>query len=121
MVNTERIVQVTTTDLLTLYSVILMQNGDNSSMALAESSDVEGNFTISTTGVKLANQPVKKVNFTGASGTLYFVASFDYDGFYINGTFEEPQAGSAEVAKDRCSLYKAVLSSGDITITKVGL
>ena len=119
MINKNRIVPVMKTDLLSLYSVILMMDSGNSSMAVAEASDVEGNFAISTTGVKICNQPVKKVNLTGASATVYFVADAEYDGFYINGTKEEPQVGSATVVADG-SLYSAVLSSGDITITQIG-
>lgn len=119
MINSDRIVPVQATDLISLYAVILKQDSNNSSMAKASASDVEGDFTIST-GVKLCDQPLKSCNITGASATIYFVADYKYEGFYLSGVFEEPQSGSADVVADG-SLYKAVLSSGDITITKVGL
>lgn len=119
MINSDRIVPVQATDLISLYAVILAQDSNNSSMAKASASDVEGDFTIST-GVKLCDQPLKSCNITGASATIYFVADYKYEGFYLSGVFEEPQSGSADVVADG-SLYKAVLSSGDITITKVGL
>lgn len=119
MINADRIVPVQATDLISLYAVILAQDSNNSSMAKASASDVEGDFTIST-GVKLCDQPLKSCNITGASATIYFVADYKYEGFYLSGVFEEPQSGSADVVADG-SLYKAVLSSGDITITKVGL
>lgn len=120
MINSDRIVPVQATDLISLYAVILKQDSNNSSMAKASASDVEGDFTISTTGIKLCDQPLKSCNITGASATIYFVADYKYEGFFLSGVFEEPQAGSADVVADG-SLYCAVLSSGDITITKVGL
>lgn len=120
MINANRIVPVTATNLLDLYAVILKQDSNNSGMTKASASDVVGDFTISSTGIKLLDQPLKKCNITAASATLYFVADYAYEGFYLSGTFEEPQAGSADVVPDG-SLYCAVLSSGDITITKIGL
>lgn len=119
MINADRIVPVQATDLISLYAVILAQDSNNSYMAKASASDVEGDFTIST-GVKLCDQPLKSCNITGDSATIYFMADYKYEGFYLSGVFEEPQSGSADVVADG-SLYKAVLSSGDITITKVGL
>lgn len=120
MINSDRIVPVQATDLISLYAVVLAQDSNNSSMAKASASDVEGDFTISTTGVKLCDQPLKSCNITAASATIYFVADYAYEGFFLSGVAEEPQSGSADVVADG-SLYKAVLSSGDITITKVGL
>lgn len=121
MINSDRIVPVQATDLISLYAVILAQDSNNSSMAKASASDVEGDFTISTTGIKLCDQPLKSCNITAASATIYFVADYAYEGFFLSGVAEEPAAGSDDIVADGCTLYKAVLSSGDITITKVGL
>ncbi|MBR3231339.1 MAG: hypothetical protein IKF75_01545 [Lachnospiraceae bacterium] len=121
MINKDRIVPIQAIDLLSLYAVILKQDSDNSSITKLEASDVEGDFTVSTTGIKLANQPVKSCNFTAASGTLFFVADYTYEGFSVSGTAATPADGSDDVEPDGCTLYKAVLASGSITITKVGL
>ena len=117
MINTDRIVPVTTTDLLSLYSVILMQASANSAMTALQADDVDGDFTVASTGIKLAAQPVKSVNFTANAGTLYFVAAYAYEGFKVNGAAVTP---TGTVVADGHTLYKAVLSSGAVTITQVG-
>ena len=61
MINKDRIVPVTKTDLLTLYGVILKQDSNNSSLAKLASSDVEGDFAIASAGTYIADQPVKSV------------------------------------------------------------
>lgn len=120
MINEDRIVPVTATDLITLYSIILLQDSNNSAMTKLAAEDVEGDFTVSTTGIKLANQPVKSCNFTAASGTLYFVPDYFYEGFKVNGSAATIADNDVEVVKDGRTLYKAVLSSGTVTITQVG-
>lgn len=120
MINNNRIVPIEKVDLLSMYGLILLQNSNNSSMTALQASTIDGDFVIASTGIKLAAQPVKSANFTAASGTLYFVADYAYEGFSINGVAEEAADGSDDVAADGYTLYKAVLSSGDITITKVG-
>lgn len=122
MINTNRIVPVTKIDLLTLYGLILFQNSDNSSMTKLAASSVEGEFAISSTGVKLCDQPLKKATFGSSitSGTIYFVPAFDYAGFTKTGatlTVTNPTGG---VVADGHTLYKAVLSTNALTITQVG-
>lgn len=120
MINTNRIVPVQATDLLSLYGLILLQDSNNSAMTALQSNDVEGNFTVSTTGIKLAAQPLVSANFTAASGTLYFVADYAYEGFNVNGSAATIADNDVVVNPDGKTLYKAVLSSGTITITQVG-
>lgn len=125
MINKDRIVPVMATDLISLYGVILLQDSNNSGLAKL-SADAIGEFQVKTNSAKLlAAEPVKKLDFdTTASsvtaGTVYFVAAYDYEGFSIDGVAETPASGSVAVEADGCTLYKAVLASGDITITKVG-
>lgn len=125
MINTERIVPVTKTDLISLYSVVLAQASGNSGLAKLASKDVEGNFQITSGSAPLiADQPVVSVDIDAttssvSAATLYFVAADNYAGFSIDGVAEEAAEGSVDVVADG-SLYKAVLASGDITITKVG-
>ena len=120
MINANRIVPVTKTDLISLYGLILLQDSNNSAMTALQASTIEGDFAISTTGIKLAAQPVKSVNITANSATLYFVPAFDYAGFTVNGSAATIADNDVVVDSDGHSLYKAVLSSGTVTITKVG-
>lgn len=123
MINENRIVPVEKIDLISLYGLILKQDSNNSSLAKLAANTVDGEFQVKTnSAVLLADQPAKVIDFdTTASsvtaGTVYFVPSFDYEGFTINGAAVVP---TGDVVADGVSLYKAVLSSGAITITKVG-
>ena len=123
MINESRIVSPIATDLLSLYGVILAQNSNNSGLAKLAASSA-GVFKITTnSAVLLANEPAKTIDFDTSvtAGTVYFVPAYDYEGFTIDGVKEDPAAGSVDVEKDGASLYKAVLATGAITITKVGL
>lgn len=122
MINTNRIVPVMAVDLISLYGLILKQNSNNSGLVALAATDPEV-FTQSTnSAVALANEPLQSLNFASGvtAGTVYFVPAYDYVGFSINGVAEAPAEGSATVNPDGRTLYKAVLSSGDITITQVG-
>lgn len=115
MINTDRIVPVMRTDLLTLYGLILKVAGTDVTKL---SDDIPGDFTVAEAGTYLADQPVKTLDFTAESGTVYFVAAFDFAGITVNGT-------AAELAEapetDAATLYTAELADGAVTITKVGL
>ncbi len=120
MINTNRIVPITAVDLISMYGLILMQSSANATLAKVSSNTVEGDFEITAASTPLiADEPVKTVDFaTGVStATLYFVPAYDYVGFTINGAAVTP---SGDVEADGRTLYKAVLGSGAITITKVG-
>lgn len=109
MINTDKIVPITVTDLLTLYGTTLKIANVNVSKL---SGDVAEN------GTYIADAPVESIDFGEGvtSATVYFVASYDYEGFTINGTAVETD----EVDKDASTLYVATLSSGSVTVTKVG-
>jgi len=64
---------------------------------------------------------VKSVDFkTGVtSGTVYFVAAYDYEGFKVAGAAATMGSGSVTVNADAATLYKAVLGSGEVTVTAV--
>ena len=123
MINTDRIVPVTAQDLISLYAIILVQNSNNSSLAKLDAIDVAGDFQITSGSAPLiASEPVKScdIDATASSvsaATLYFVPAYDYEGFSIDGVKVTP---TGSVDADGRTLYKAVLSSGAITITKVG-
>jgi hypothetical protein len=123
MINTDRIVPVTAQDLISLYAIILVQNSNNSTLAKLDAEDVAGDFQIKSGSAPLiASEPVKTcdIDATASSvsaATLYFVPAYDFIGFTIDGVKVTP---TGSVDADGRTLYKAVLSSGAITITKVG-
>lgn len=119
MVNTNRIVPVQKIDLLSLVGTML--SIANVSATVVAADDVEGNFSITGSGAagnKLLNQPAKTVDFkTGVTGaTAYFCADYGFEGFKIAGVAATP---TGTVKADGVTIYKAVLSSGDITVTAV--
>lgn len=117
MINNERIVPVTAIDLISLYGLILKLSQSTAPTAL-NATTVNGQFTVGTAGTYIASEPVQTLNFTAASGTVYFVPAYDYSGFAVNGATVTTE-GDSVLADDR-TLYKAVLGSGKVTITQVG-
>ena len=125
MINNDRIVPITKIDFLSLVGVVLGIGG--TSYGILASTDVEGDFEVTGTGAagnKLANQPVKTLDFkTGVtSGTVYFVPAYDYAGIKVAGaaaTFDASGLDDEDVIKDGITLYKAVLGSGEVTLTAV--
>lgn len=122
MINNDRIVPVQKIDLLSLVGTVLGLIG--TSYAVLAASDVEGTFSVTGSGAagnKLANQPVKTLDFASGvtSGTVFFVAAYDFAGFTVNGTAATIADGSATVEPDGVTLYKAVLGSGEVTITAI--
>lgn len=116
MINENRIVPVTATDLITLYGTIMKLAG--TSVTAVDATD-PGEFASALSGNVLASEPVKGFNITsGSSGVIYFVPAYDYDGFAIAGTAVE--TAGADVTPDGKTLYSATLSSGTITIAKAG-
>lgn len=115
MINSERIVPMTETNLLTEFSVMLSIAGV--SYTVVEATE-PGVFSVTTTGTKLANEPVKTADITAASATIYFVAAYDYAGFTLNGTAVSTEGDI--VKPDGSTLYTATLASGTVTIAKIG-
>lgn len=122
MINKDRIVPIEKMDLLTMFGTILSLHG--TSYAVLASSDVEGTFSVTGSGAagnKLANQPVKSLDFASGvtSGTVYFVAAYDYAGITVAGAAATIADGSATVKPDGATLYSAALASGEVTITAI--
>lgn len=119
MINTDRIVSVSETDLLSLYSTIL-EIGNVSATKL-NADDVLGNFTQSTNNATvICTQPVKSFNFTAAAtaGTVYFVPGTDFEGFMLA---KSPATTAGDtVNPDGHSLYSATLSGGTVTFAQIG-
>ena len=120
MINTNRIVPVTKTDLISLYGLILLQASGNSSLAKLDAANGSGAFSCSTnSALVLCSEPVRTLDFTAAvsAATVYFLAAYDYEGFTASGS---AVTTTGTVAPMDGTLYKAVLSSGSVTITKAG-
>lgn len=123
MINEDRIVSVTKTDLLSLYGVILKVANVNVAKLDATAA---GTFKISeasTTDYVLADEPVKSLDIasTVTSASVYFVPAYDFEGFTVGGASATIASASVDVEKDGNTLYLAVLADGEITISKVGL
>lgn len=124
MINSNRIVPVTASDLVTLYGVILKQNSSNGSLAKLDPLDVTGNFKVTSGSAPLlCSQPVETIDIdktasSVSAATIYFVPAFDYAGFKVDGSAITP---TGTVDADGSTLYKAEFATNAVTITKVGL
>lgn len=125
MINTDRIVPVMATDLITLYALILKQDTtNNSTLAKLNADTVDGAFTVKSGSAPLiATEPARVIDIDATASsvsacTVYFVPALDYEGFTIDGAKVTP---TGTVDADGNTLYKAVLATGAITITKCGL
>ena len=121
MINTDRIVPVQATDLISLYAVILKMDSNNSGLVKLAAT-APGEFSQETnSAVALANEPVTELDFASGvtAGTVYFVPALDFKGFSLAGVATE-FSGTINENGIGSDLYKAVLSSGTITVSKVG-
>lgn len=120
MINNERIVPITAIDLITMYGLILKQDSNNADLEALDATN-PGIFEITEVSdpLCLAAEPVKTCDFgeNVSTATLYFVPAYDYEGFTIDGVATTP---TGDVEPDGRTLYKAVLATNAITITKVG-
>lgn len=117
MINNERVVSVTTTDLISLYSVILAAAG--TTVDAFQPTDI-GIFG-TPVGTMIATEPVVKVTDSAmnADWTLYFVPAYNFDGFYGENGKLTPEG--ADIVADGRSLYKAEYEIGEtVTISKIG-
>ena len=120
MVNTDRIVPISKIDLISAYGTAMKLAG--TSFSVIGASTVEGDFSVTgsgSVGNKLANQPVKSLDFVSGvtAGVVYFVAAYDYEGFKLAGT--KTTTSGATVVADGVTLYTATLSSSTVTIAAV--
>lgn len=123
MINTDRIVPVQATDLISLYGLILLQDSNNSGLTALDASNI-GEFQITSgSNVLIADEPAKVIDIDATASsvsacTVYFVPAYDYEGFTVDGA--AVVTAGATVNADGRTLYKATLSSGTVTIAKVG-
>lgn len=116
MINANKIVPVTKSDLLSILANACLLCGKT---VTAIAASAPGVFAISSnpaTDVAICNEPVKSFDFaTGSSAAVvYFIADYGYEGFKVAGTAVETDGD--DVDANSATLYKATLSSGDVTI-----
>ena len=124
MINTNRIVPIVKTDLLSIYGAMLTIAGI--SYGVLKSSDILGSFVVTGSGAAgsfLCDQPVKRLDIPAAvtGCTVYFVAGYDFGGLTVAGaapTFVDGYTNDT-ILSDCATLFKAVLSSGTVTVTAV--
>lgn len=119
MINSNRIVPVTKTDLITLYGNMLVLAG--TTIAKVDANDASGVFEITSgSGNLIASEPVNACDFGEdvTAAVLYFVPGYDYAGFSVAGA--AVTTSGAEVDPDGVTLYTATLATGAVTIAKVG-
>lgn len=117
MINKDRIVPVMATDLLTLYGNILVIAGETID---AVEATAPGLFSVDdATNKLLCAEPVVALDFTEdvSAATVYFIAANNFEGFTIDGA---AATVTGDIEADGSTLYKAVLATGAITVTKVG-
>ncbi|MBQ2581070.1 MAG: hypothetical protein II574_05520 [Ruminococcus sp.] len=122
MINTNRVVPMEKTDLLSMIYLVYAIIADNATLdGVISASGAGGDFTSGTNNkVYFADEPLRSCNFASGvtAGTVYFIPAYDYQGFTTNGS--KPTMAGAEVDPDGVTYYKAVLSSGTVTISKIG-
>lgn len=123
MINNDRIVPITTVDLISMYGLILAASAaaaSGTAPTALDATDTAGDFAQSTNSATvLASEPVKTLNFGSSvtAATVYFVPAYDYAGFTKTGA---TLTVTGDVAADGRTLYKATLSTNALTIAKVG-
>ena len=125
MINNERIVPIQKVDFLSMIGIVLAIA--NVSYTVLKAKDTTGDFEVTgsgAAGTKLADQPVKTIDFKSGvtSGTVYFVPAFDFEGINVAGsaaTIDDSGLDLDDIKADGITLYKAVLGSGEVTLTAV--
>ena len=120
MINNNRIVPVTATDLISLYGVILQTvYGD---IVKVDASNVVGDFVLTESADNteyLLSEPAKTIDIDAeiAPITFYFVPAYDFAGISVSGVKAEIET---EIDADGRSLYMATLEESTVTVAKMG-
>lgn len=110
MINKDRIVPITATDLLTL--IYTEQAINESKFALATTNKV-GCFDIQSNpadaSAYLCAEPVKEMNISSALTTpIIFIPDYDFKGITVDGNPAALGTGSDDIIADGVSLYTAI-------------
>lgn len=122
MINKDRIVPITRTDLISMYELMLALSNARISK-IVDAVDADGNFELTerpTTKYMLASEPVSTFDFVFndteqiSDLVVYFVPAYDYSGFSLNGSALPIASDSYEVEADGCTLYEASIVEGNV-------
>lgn len=117
MINTNEIVPVQNTDLLTLLGTTL----NIANISAEKLTGANGAYQVKTNSkTYICDAPVKSLDIDKTASSLtanttYFVADYAFTGVTVDGT-----KVTATVDANASTLYKAVLDSGTVTVSKVG-
>lgn len=110
MINKDRIVPVTATDLLTLFYTINSIAANGNKYVLATTSKI-GVYDFQATGLAnsiICSEPVKKMNIgLGFQGSIYFIPDYDFEGITYNGAPAVFNSETDEIIADGASCYLA--------------
>lgn len=119
MINTDRIVPITKTDLLTMYGNVLKIAKVEVSALPAVAGTIGVFEQTANSAVVICTEPVKSFDFGSSvtEGTVYFIPDSSFEGFTKKGAALN-ESGTVEA--DGSTLYTATLASSKITFAKVG-
>ena len=121
MINKDRIVPVTATDLLTFFYTVQASAGDKYVLATTSEIGVY-DFQTSLGGNYSSNyicsEPVKKMNIGSAfQGSIYFIPDYDFEGITYNGTAAALDPEGDEIIADGASYYVAYYNTDASAVT----
>lgn len=126
MINKDRIVPVTQTDLLSLYGLILYTRGR---LEIAEGDGGVFDYdSLTTEGNYLCNEPVKRIVMNGENTEapfLHFVAGYDFEGVELEGqlikraTKAKDSTAFVDIAQDAATLYVTGFDGGSFFLREV--
>ena len=116
MINANKIVPVTKSDLLSILANACLLCGKTVTALTASKPGVFAISSNPSTDVALCNEPVVSFDFASGSSaaTVYFIADYAYEGFKVAGTAVVTEG--ATVDPNSATLYKATLATGAVTI-----
>ena len=135
MINKDRIVPVTKSDLLTVYATILQIMASGTPATFLNADNAEGDFTITADtsglsgGLAIASEPVKSLLFAlplspSSNIVFMFIPAVDFDGFTA---WADAEGGSVmnlpylgEVVADGATLHTFTYRGGQALITPLG-
>ncbi len=120
MINKDRIVPVTKTDLLSLYGTVinlmalLGQGGTPEELPAVPATSADGVYEYSTPVFGICDQPVKSIRLDSSiNAAFFFIPNYDFEGIYVNGTrYDDPE----EIDASSSNFYMMNYSNDDLVV-----
>lgn len=117
MINKNEIVPVQATDLLTLFGTTLKI----ANVSVEALTGVDGAYQVNTNSkIYIADAPVKTLDIDATASSVTANTTYFVPDYYFEGVSKDGVKVAAEVEADGATLYKAVLDTGVVTVSKVG-